>query len=140
MANVNLFIGLGNLTRDPVVKQLQNGSSVCEFGIAINETWKTKDGEKRESVLYIDCSAWGKLGEIIEKYLRKGDPIHVVGKLKLDQWEDKTSGGKRSKISLIVNDMQMLGSKKSGGEGGDEQPAANQPEAGPAINDADIPF
>ena len=94
MANYNKIILVGNLTRDPQMRYLPSQMAVTDFGMAVNHKFKTKTGEDREEVLFIDCSAFGKAGEIINKYCQKGKQILVEGRLKYDTWEDKQGGGK----------------------------------------------
>jgi single-strand DNA-binding protein len=119
MANFNRIILVGNLTRDPQLKYLPSQTSVVEFGLAVNHKYRTKTGEDREEVLFIECSCFGKGGEIINQYCQKGRQILVEGRLKFDTWEDKQGGGKRSKHSVFVENFQLLGSRDGGaGAGG----------------------
>ncbi len=118
MANVNRVIMIGNLTRDPQVKFLPSQMAVCEFGLAINHKYKTAQGEAREEVCFIDCTCFGKGGEIINQYCQKGRQLYVEGRLKYDTWEDKNGGGKRSKHVLIVENFQLLGGRDGGPGGG----------------------
>ena len=117
MANYNRIILVGNLTRDPQLKYLPSQMPVVEFGLAVNHKWRSKDGQDREEVLFIDCSCFGKGAEIINTYCQKGKPLLVEGRLKLDVWEDKQGGGKRSKHSVVVDNFQFLGGRDSGGGG-----------------------
>jgi single-strand DNA-binding protein len=120
MANVNRVILIGNLTRDPALKYLPNQTAVAEFGLAINHKYKTASGEQREDVCFVDCTAFGKPGEIINQYCQKGKQIYIEGRLKYDTWEDKNGGGKRSKHSVIVENFQFLGGRDGApGGGGD---------------------
>ena len=114
MANVNKVILIGNLTRDVELKQLPSGNPVAQIGLAINREWKDKDGEKKEEVTFVDCEAWGKTAEIMAKYLAKGKPVFIDGRLKLDSWEK--DGEKRSKIKVVVESFQFLGSGKGGSD------------------------
>ena len=118
MANYNKIILVGNLTRDPQMRYLPSQMAVTDFGLAVNHKFKTKSGEDREEVLFIDCSAFGKQGEIINQYCQKGKQILVEGRLKYDTWEDKQGGGKRSKHSVVVDNFQFLGGRDAGGGGG----------------------
>jgi len=120
MANFNKIILLGNLTRDPQLKYLPSQMPVVEFGLAVNHKFKTKDGQEREEVCFIDCSAFGKQAEIINQYCTKGRPLLVEGRLKYDTWEDKQGGGKRSKHAVVVDNFQLLGGRQDGpgGAGG----------------------
>src|SRR3954453_10657775 len=119
MANYNKIILVGNLTRDPQLKYLPSQMAVVEFGLAVNHKFRTKTGEDREEVLFIDCACFGKGGEIINQYCQKGKQILVEGRLKYDTWEDKQGGGKRSKHSVVVDNFQFLGGDRgAGGAGG----------------------
>jgi single-strand DNA-binding protein len=118
MANYNKIILVGNLTRDPQMRYLPSQMAVTDFGLAVNHKFKTKSGEDREEVLFIDCSSFGKAGEIINQYCQKGKQILVEGRLKYDTWEDKQGGGKRSKHSVVVDNFQFLGGGRDAGGGG----------------------
>ncbi len=117
MANVNKVILIGNLTRDPEVKYTPKGMAVAEVGLAVNRTY-TVDGDKREETTFVDCELWGKTAELAGQYLAKGRPVYFEGRLKLDTWDDKTTGAKRSKMRVVVETMQFLGSRNDGGGGG----------------------
>jgi len=121
MANYNKVLLMGNLTRDPQLKYLPSQMAVVEFGIAVNRRFRTQSGEDREEVNFIDCSAWGKTGENINKYFQKGKPIFVEGRLKYDSWEDKQGGGKRSKLTVVVENFQFVGGRDGPGGGGGYQ-------------------
>ncbi|HEY5551923.1 MAG TPA: single-stranded DNA-binding protein [Opitutaceae bacterium] len=116
MANLNKVLLIGNLTRDPELRQTPKGTAVAQFGIAVNRTFRGEDGQSREEVTFVDLEAWGKQAETISKYMSKGRPIFIEGRLKLDQWEDKNGGGKRSKLRVVVENFQFLGSRQGGGE------------------------
>jgi single-strand DNA-binding protein len=126
MANVNRVILIGNLTRDPQLKYLPSQTAVAEFGLAINHKYKTASGEQREEVCFIECTAFGKGGELINQYCQKGRQLYVEGRLKYDTWEDKNGGGKRSKHVVVVDNFQFLGSRDGAGAGGE----GYDPEAG----------
>jgi len=139
MANVNKVILIGNLTRDPQLKYLPSQTAVAEFGLAVNRKFKTSAGEDKEEVCFVDCTAWGRTGEVINQYCRKGKQIYIEGRLKLDQWEDKQGGGKRSKLTVVVENFQFLGSREGAGAPGDappqdddQRPPARQPNQGRA--------
>lgn len=117
MANFNKVILAGNLTRDPQVSMMPNNKPVCEFGMAINRKWRTDSGETREEVCFVDLIAYGRSAETIGQYMSKGRPLLVEGRLKYDQWEAK-EGGKRSRLRVVVDSFQFLGS--GGGQGGGE--------------------
>src|SRR5437016_3583754 len=150
MANYNKIILVGNLTRDPQLKYLPSQMAVVEFGLAVNHKFRTKTGEDREEVLFIDCACFGKGGEVINQYCQKGKQLLVEGRLKYDTWEDKQGGGKRSKHSIVVDNFQLMGGRDAGGSpppqassGSDEQadqrprPPVARPPAKPA---AEQPF
>src|SRR3954471_18635839 len=118
MANFNKVILAGNLTRDPQLRYLPSQTAVVDFGLAVNHKWRTPQGEDREEVLFIDCSCFGKQAETINKYCQKGKPILVEGRLKYETWDDKESGGKRSKHKVVVDGFQFLGGRDSGPGGG----------------------
>ena len=118
MANYNRIILVGNLTRDPQMKYLPSQMAVTEFGLAVNHKYKTKSGEQKEEVLFIDCAIFGAGAEVINKYCQKGKQLLVEGRLKYDTWEDKQGGGKRSKHSVVVDTFQFLGGRDGGGPGG----------------------
>lgn len=111
----NKVILMGNLTRDPETRTTPNGQTVTNFSLAVNRTWKGADGQQNEDVSYIDCVAWGKPGEIIAQYLGKGRAVLVSGRLDQRSWEDKESGGKRSKIEVVVEDFNFVGDGQGGG-------------------------
>jgi single-strand DNA-binding protein len=118
MASFNKVLLMGNLTRDPQLKYLPSQTAVAEFGIACNRKFKSAQGEDREEVTFVDCSAFGKTGELINQYFTKGKPIFIEGRLKYDSWEDKQGGGKRSKMTVIVENFQFIGGRDGGGGGG----------------------
>lgn len=117
MASYNKVILMGNLTREIELKTIGSGQSVAKMGLAINRNFTTAAGEKREEVTFVDCEAWGKTAEVMAKYLTKGRPVFIEGRLKLDTWDDKETGGKRSKLNVVIESFQFVDSK-GGGEGG----------------------
>lgn len=135
-----VFIG-GNVTRDPQLKYLPSQTPVVEFGIATNRKWRDKDGGDREEVTFVDCSAFGKTAEVINQYFRKGKPIFVSGRLKLDTWEDKQGGGKRSKMTVVIESFQFCGGDRQGDNGDDQTAPVRQqrPQRQPA-NDVERAF
>jgi single-strand DNA-binding protein len=153
MASFNKVILLGNLTRDPEVRYTPKGSAVCDLGLAVNRQYTLDNGEKREEVTFVDVVLWARLAEIAGEYLKKGRPVFIEGRLQLDTWDDKTSGQKRSKLRVIGETMQLLGSRPGGSSGGAEaadeerparssaKPSAPPKAAAPAEPDDDeIPF
>jgi single-strand DNA-binding protein len=114
MASFNKVILLGNLTRDPEVRYTPKGSAVCDLGIAVNRVYTTEGGEKREEVTYVDVVLWARLAEIAGEYLKKGRPVFVEGRLQMDTWDDKQTGQKRTRLRVVGETMQLLGSRPSG--------------------------
>ena len=117
MPSYNKVLLMGNLTRDVQLKSLPSGQPVAEIGLAINRKFKTKDGQDREEVTYVDCECWGPRAEVINKYFSKGKPIFIEGRLKLDSWEDK-DGQKRSKMRVVIDDFQFVEGRGGGSGGG----------------------
>ena len=151
MASFNKVILLGNLTRDPEVRYTPKGSAVCDLGLAVNRNYTLENGEKREEVTFVDVVLWARLAEIAGEYLKKGRPVFIEGRLQMDSWDDKQTGQKRTKIRVVGETMQLLGSRPSGGaaEPADEdrqsragaKPAAPPKSSAPAEPDEDeIPF
>lgn len=105
----------GNLTRDPELRNTPNGASVCSFSVAVNRVYKDANGEQKEDVSFIDCSAWGRLGEMISQYAKKGTGVLVSGRLDQRSWEDKTSGQKRSRVEIVVEDFNFTGGGRENG-------------------------
>src|SRR5213595_2559315 len=143
MASFNKVILLGNLTRDPEVRYTPKGSAVADLGIAVNRQYTLENGEKREEVTFVDVTFWGRTAEVAGEYLKKGRPVFIEGRLQLDTWDDKQSGQKRSKLKVIGETMQMLGSPRGGGaaNGGDEADRAGRvgkPVAPPKSAAADV--
>lgn len=118
MPNLNKVMLMGNLTRDPEIKYTPKGTAIANFGIAVNRNYTTEGGEKREEVTFIDLEAFGRTAEIIGEYFKKGRPIYIEGRLKLDSWDDKTTGKKMSKLRVVVDSFEFLGSREGGGGGG----------------------
>lgn len=116
MANLNKVMLIGNLTRDPELRVTPKGTAICTFGLAVNRRFRDESGADREEVTFVDIEAWGKAGENISKYCTKGRPLFVEGRLKLDQWEDKNTKEKRSRMKVVCENFQFLGS--AGGAGG----------------------
>jgi single-strand DNA-binding protein len=121
MASFNKVILLGNLTRDPEVRYTPKGSAVCDLGVAVNRQYTLDSGEKREEVTYVDVVLWARLAEIAGEYLKKGRPIFIEGRLQMDTWDDKQTGQKRSKLRVIGETMQLLGSRPQGTGGADAE-------------------
>ena len=113
--NFNKVILAGNLTRDPQLKYLPNQTAVTDFGMACNRRWKGPNGEDREETTFVDVSCFGKQAEVVNQYFQKGRPIFVEGRLKYETWEDKQGGGKRSKLSVVMENFQFVGARDGGG-------------------------
>lgn len=127
MPNLNKVMLMGSLTRDPEQKFTPSGTAVTQIGLAVNHTYKTAGGEKREEVTFVDVEFWGKTAELIAEHYRKGRPIYVEGRLKLDSWDDKTTGQKRTKMRVVADKFEFLNGKE-----GSHQPAPRQQQAAPA--------
>jgi len=140
---------MGNLTRDIELRHIGGDQSVAKIGLAVNRRFRTKAGENREEVTFVDCEAWGRTAEIMSQYLTKGRPVFIEGRLKLDQWQDK-DGANRSKIKVVVENFQFVDSAGGGtGPGGGgrrsqqqgEYEPASAPQGGHApLDESDIPF
>jgi single-strand DNA-binding protein len=117
MANLNRVLLIGNLTRDPDVRYTPKGTAVVDLGLAVNRVTTTEDGERREEVTFIDVTLWGRQAEIAEQYLKKGRPVFIEGRLQMDSWDDKQTGQKRTKLKVVGDTMQLLGSRQESGEG-----------------------
>ncbi len=114
MPNLNKVLLMGNITRDLETRYTPKGTAVLDVGMAINRVTKTDSGEKREEVTFVDITLWGRTAEVVAEYCKKGSPLYVEGRLTLDQWEDKATGQKRSKIKVIGETIQLLGTKGGG--------------------------
>ena len=133
---------IGNLTRDPELRYTPKGTAVAELGIAVNRVWNNDQGQKQEETTFIDVTLWGKTAELAQKYLVKGQSVFIEGRLQLETWDDKATGQKRSKLKVIGETMQFLGTK---GDGGKQQPAPQQRQNPSSAQQADddedsIPF
>lgn len=120
---LNRVMLAGNLTRDPQVRFIGNERAVADFGLAINRKFKTNDGQMKEEVTFVDIEAWGRTAELVGQYLTKGRACYIEGRLRLDSWEDKKDGSKRSKIKVVADNVQFLDSNRGG-----ERGAAGTPE------------
>jgi single-strand DNA-binding protein len=130
MPALNKVLLMGNLTRDPELRVTPKGTPICQFGLAINRTYKMESGETREEVTFVDIEAWGKQGETIAKYCTKGRPLYVEGRLKLDSWEDKNTKEKRSRMKIVLEQFQFLGDGRGGGGGAGSGPSSGGEEGG----------
>ena len=154
MASYNKVILAGNLTRDPELKFTPKGLAIAKLGIAVNRRWKSETGEVKEEVTFVDVDSFGKQAETVAQYFRKGNSILIEGRLRLDTWDDKQTGQKRSKLGVVLEGFSFLDSKgQSDGSSGPTAPRspASQPsnpsrpatapdaEAMPGEDD-DVPF
>jgi single-strand DNA-binding protein len=144
MSSVNKAILIGNLGADPELKYLPSGQAVCEMRLATNESWTDKNGQKNERTEWHRIVCWGKIGENCARYLKKGRPIYVEGRIQTRSWDDKDTGEKKYMTEIIANTVQFLGSGK--GKSDDTGPSngaddSNGSNSGPPTgDDSDIPF
>ncbi|OQA00614.1 MAG: Single-stranded DNA-binding protein [Planctomycetes bacterium ADurb.Bin401] len=142
MANFNKVILLGNLTRDPQLSYLPSQTPVVDFGLATNRRWTGQDGQQREEACFVDCRAFGKPAETINKYCKKGRPLLIEGRLTFDSWTGQ-DGTKRSKLRVTIESFQFVSSAPGsgqGGGGGDSQIPANDSPMDQGSGGDDIPF
>lgn len=144
-ASVNRVFLAGHLTRDPQVRFLANEKAVAEFGLAINRRFKDSSGALREECTFVDIEVWGRTAELCSQYLAKGSSCFIEGRLKLDQWEDKKDGSKRSKLRVVADSVQFLDAKKdapAGEPAAETAPSAPRRPAAPSGggDDSDPPF
>ncbi len=122
----NKVILMGNLTRDPETRVTPSGMTICKLGLAVNRTFSTKEGDKREEVTFIDCDAFGKQAEVISKYMSKGRSILIEGRLRMDEWESQ-GGDKRSKLVVVVENFQFAGGRGEGESGNSDYEQSSPP-------------
>lgn len=143
MANFNKVIMAGRLTRDPELTFLPSQTPVVEFGLATSHKFKGSDGQMKEDTCFVDCRMYGKRAEVIKKYLSKGDPLMIEGRLQFDRWEAQ-DGSKRSKHRIFVESFEFMGSGKSSGQGNNEYGNSGANDQAPSGTDNvpsdDIPF
>ena len=146
MPSFNKVILAGNLTRDPELKYTPKGTAVCKITVAVNRSYTSDSGEKKDEVTFVDVDAWARTAEVIAQYLKKGRPILIEGRLKLDQWDDKQTGQKRSRLGVVCENFQFLDSGAGRAEGDApapaaprQRPAASAPTASPAPPESDEP-
>ena len=144
MPNYNKVLLMGRLTRDPEVRYSSSGTAIANLSIAVNRNWRNQDGQQQEEVTFVDVTAFGKRGETVGQYLKKGRPIFIEGHLRLDQWDDKQTGQKRSKLAVILDSFEFIdslgegsGSESSSPSGGSATPAQG---GGGFAEDDDVPF
>ena len=127
---------MGNITRDPELRSTPSGTQVCGFSVAVNRNYKDGSGEQKENVSFFDCSAWGKSGELIAQYAKKGSGILVSGRLEQRSWEDK-EGQKRSRVEIVVEDFNFVGGGNAG-EGGSSSSSSKSSAASSDVAPDDI--
>lgn len=132
---LNKVLLIGRLTRDPDLRTTQNGTAICDLGLAVNRRWRDQSGRDQEETAFVDVAVWGRSAENCAQYLQKGAPVLVEGRLRLEQWEDRNGGGKRSRLTVVAEVVQFLGSRADGerpeeppqdGYRRDSQPAARR--------------
>jgi single-strand DNA-binding protein len=142
MANLNRVLLIGNLTRDPEVRYTPKGTAVAEIGLAINRTYSGEDGEKKEETTFVDVTIWARQAEIAGQYLKKGRQVFIEGRLQLDTWDDKQTGQKRSRLRVVSENLQFIGSRPEGESSSTgappRRPSTAAPPARPAPRDPDL--
>ncbi len=146
MASYNKVILMGNLTRDPEVRFTQSGTALVKFGLAVNRRYQDPEGNWKEEPTFIDITMWGKRGEAFARFHNKGKAAFVEGHLRLDNWEDKQSGQKRSKLYVVADNWEFVGpgGGSGGGGGGIERQGEARVGSGyepePSAGGEDTPF
>jgi single-strand DNA-binding protein len=130
MASFNKVVLVGNLTRDPELRYTPKGTAIAKIGLAVNRVWTNDAGEKKEEVTFVDVDVFGRPAENVGQYCRKGKPVLIEGRLKLDQWDDKSTGQKKQKLGVVAELVQFLAQREAGSNG--ESPANGERET-PAI-------
>jgi len=126
MPNLNRVFLMGNLTRDPELRYTPNNTAIVRIGVAVNRRWRNQAGEDQEETTFVDCDAFGRTAEVISQYLKKGRPIFIDGRLRLDQWQDK-EGNNRSKMLVVIENFQFVDSRGEGGDSGGPPAGGNAP-------------
>ncbi len=124
MANFNKVLLMGNLTRDPELRYAgggTGGTAICKFGLATNRKWRNQAGEQQEETCFVDVVVFGRQAETCNEYLSKGRPVFLEGRLSYSTWEDRESGAKRSRLEVVAERVQFLGSRSDGGGGFDRR-------------------
>ena len=142
MASYNKVILIGNLTRDPELRFTPKGAAICKLGLAVNRVWTNEAGEKKEEVTFVDVDVFGRTAENCGQYLKKGRPVLIDGRLKLDQWDDKTTGAKKSRLGVVAETVQFLGGKSDDAGQPAQQPAEprREPDELPKSETGSVPF
>ena len=137
MSSYNKVILMGNLTRDPELRYTPKGTAVAKLGLATTRTWYDANKQKQEETTFIDVDAFGKQAEVVGQYLSKGRPLMLEGRLKFDQWEDKSTGQKRSKLGVVLESFQFINDGK--GQSPDQASRASSPGNVSKIDPEDVP-
>lgn len=142
MPNLNKVQLMGNLTRDPETRFTPKGTAVTEFTLATKRRWSSEDGTAQEETTFVDLTFWGRSGEVIAKYCKKGNPLYIEGRLHLDTWTDKESGQNRSKMRVIGENFQFLSTGQRSEKASASSEPTPQPPAAPSGGEGedDIPF
>lgn len=154
MASFNKVILLGNVTRDPELRYTPKGMAIAKIGLAVNRSWKSETGETKEEVTFVDIDAFGRQAETIGQYIKKGSPLFVEGRLRLDQWDDKQTGQKRSRLGVVMENFQFVGAPRGEGSSGEPSRRSASPSSaaaptgsapasepdGPPPEEDDVPF
>lgn len=111
MASLNKVFIMGNLTRDPELRRTNTGLAICRMALAVNRRYTTAQGETRDESCFLDVDVWGRTGELCAQNLRKGSAAFVEGRLRMDQWDDKTTGQKRSRLVILAENVQFIGAR-----------------------------
>lgn len=131
MASLNKVMIIGNLTKDPELTYTPRGAAVATIGLAINRSYTTESGERKEETTFVDVELWNKLAELAGEYLRKGNSVFIEGRLKLDSWEDKQTGQKRHRLRIAGESMQFLTPKNAGQQGSEDSRPTPRPATRP---------
>jgi single-strand DNA-binding protein len=134
MANLNRVLLIGNLTRDPELRYTPKGTAVTEIGLAVNRIYSGEDGEKKEETTFVDVTLWARQAEIAGQYLKKGRPVFIEGRLQLDTWDDKQTGQKRSRLRVVAENLQLLGSRQDSEGSSSSSPASSAPRRSPSTS------
>lgn len=118
MTNLNKVLLIGNLTKDPELRYTQSGLAVCDVRLAVNRRFQSQNGETRDESCFLDVTVFGKRCEAFSRFFTKGKPVYIEGRLKQDTWDDKATGQKRSKITVVAEDWQFVGPAQQGAGGG----------------------
>ena len=132
MANLNRVLLIGNLTRDPELRYTPKGTPVTEIGLAVNRIFSGEDGEKKEETTFVDVTLWARQAEIAGQYLKKGRPVFIEGRLQLDTWDDKQTGQKRSRLRVVAENLQLLGSRQDSEGSSSFSSSSPSPRRGPS--------